>query len=189
MMNKHIKAVTDAGKAPRKRYGRNEEIPNPETAAEIRHNRRIHREERRNRPAPEAIKAVAEGAGEAPRDTMSPMEYEMARSGLSRAITTRPFQYTETEKEAALIIDRLCPVFVHYTKAHIGPECFKALTIRLAELIDKPNAQLIEKNNTLLLALETIANQCGTFAVNKPALDYATIANIARAAVAQNDRE
>jgi len=37
----------------------------------------------------------------------------------------------------------------------------------------------------LLAALEIIANQNGTFATKQPALDYATIGNIARAALAR----
>ena len=41
-------------------------------------------------------------------------------------------------------------------------------------------------HDDLLAALETIANQCGPFTVHGlPPLDYATIGNIARAAIAE----
>ncbi len=47
------------------------------------------------------------------------------------------------------------------------------------------NARLIAAAPELLAALETIGAQCGDFAVVEPALDYATIGNIARAAIAK----
>ena len=48
------------------------------------------------------------------------------------------------------------------------------------------DAALIAAAPDLLAALETIANQCGPFTVHGlPPLDYATIGNIARAALAE----
>lgn len=48
------------------------------------------------------------------------------------------------------------------------------------------DADLIAAAPDLLAALETIANQCGPFTVHGlPPLDYATIGNIARAAIAE----
>jgi len=44
-------------------------------------------------------------------------------------------QYTEKEKQAAVIMDQLCPVFIDKTDAHISPETFKALVLRLAEIL------------------------------------------------------
>ena len=47
------------------------------------------------------------------------------------------------------------------------------------------NATLASAAPELLAALQTIADQCGDFATVQPALDYATIGNIARAAIAK----
>jgi hypothetical protein len=53
-------------------------------------------------------------------------------------------KYTPKEKEAASIIDLLCPLIVadgHY----VGPELFKRLTLRLAELLpNSPDDRMIE---------------------------------------------
>jgi len=46
------------------------------------------------------------------------------------------YRYTEIEKRAAQITDQLCPVFVAETGTHIGPKAFKAITLRLAELLE-----------------------------------------------------
>jgi hypothetical protein len=51
------------------------------------------------------------------------------------AVQPSKYEYTPTEKRAAVIVDRLCPVFIDKTGAYIGPETFKALVIRLAELL------------------------------------------------------
>lgn len=63
---------------------------------------------------------------------------EEKTSGLIRLKPKPPlyadFNFTPKEKEAAGIIDLLCPLIVadgHY----VGPELFKRLTLRLAELI------------------------------------------------------
>ncbi|MEY4402893.1 MAG: hypothetical protein RIR91_928 [Verrucomicrobiota bacterium] len=50
---------------------------------------------------------------------------------------------------------------------------------------DYANARLIASAPELLAALVTITRQCGDFAEVQPALDYATIGNIARAAIAK----
>jgi hypothetical protein len=44
------------------------------------------------------------------------------------------YNYTPHEKECASIIDQLCPVFTEATGTHVGPDLFKCLTLRLAEL-------------------------------------------------------
>lgn len=49
----------------------------------------------------------------------------------------------------------------------------------------KADTRLIAAAPDLLAALETIARQCGPYATHQPALDYATIGNIARSAIAK----
>lgn len=46
------------------------------------------------------------------------------------------------------------------------------------------DAHLFRAAHELLAALEMIAKQCGPYAEVQPALDYASIGNIARAAIA-----
>ena len=47
------------------------------------------------------------------------------------------------------------------------------------------NAHLIAAAPELLGALTIIATQCGNYAIKQPALDYASIGNIARQAIAK----
>lgn len=51
------------------------------------------------------------------------------------------------------------------------------------------NARLIAAAPELRAALETIARQCGPYAEREPALDYASIGNIARFALAHLERK
>ena len=55
--------------------------------------------------------------------------------GWSPIVVQTKLQYTSKEKRAAQIIDQLCPVFTNETKTHIGPKCFRALVLRLTELL------------------------------------------------------
>jgi len=61
------------------------------------------------------------------------------------------------------------------TVAHVMAESREGLLERSALIASAP---------ALLAALETIAMQCGPFAQREPALDYASIGNIARHAIA-----
>ncbi len=45
------------------------------------------------------------------------------------------YSYSEKEKLAASIIDKLAPVWINETGAYIAPSTFKALTVRLTELL------------------------------------------------------
>ncbi len=48
---------------------------------------------------------------------------------------SQTFSFTEKEKLAASIIDNLTPVWINETGAYIAPNTFKALTVRLTELL------------------------------------------------------
>jgi len=78
---------------------------------------------------------------------------------------------------------RRAPVATVFTAAQ--PECQLSQESDYFTDEEAANARLIAAAPELLAALETIGAQCGDFAVVEPALDYATIGNIARAAIAK----
>jgi hypothetical protein len=65
----------------------------------------------------------------------TPLEKIMFGDSKVKETGVEGFNFTPKEKEAASIVDLLCPLIVadgHY----VGPELFKRLTLRLAELLD-----------------------------------------------------